>query len=79
MGKINGIDPQIVAPVQTADPDLQGGDRVDVGLGLNVLGQTGSWRGLRSAIELSLPVHQDLNGPQMKADWTLAAGVKYMF
>jgi hypothetical protein len=36
-------------------------------------------RGLRAAVEFGLPVHQDLNGPQMKADWSLTAGVRYMF
>ncbi len=79
IARVDGIDPQIVAPVQTADPDFQGGDRVDLGLGLNFSGQSGSWRGLRAAIEIGLPVHQDLNGPQMETDWMLAMGVKYMF
>ena len=79
IAEVDGIDPRIVAPVQTADPAFQGGDRVDVGLGLNFSGQQGSWRGLRAAIEIGLPVHQDLNGPQMEADWMLTVGVKYMF
>jgi len=79
IAKVDGIDSQIVAPVQTADPDFQGGDRVDVGLGLNFSGQQGSWRGLRVAIEIGLPVHQDLNGPQMETTWMLTMGVKYMF
>jgi hypothetical protein len=77
--EVDGIDPRIVAPVQTADPDFQGGDRVDIGIGLNFSGQQGSWRGLRAAIELGLPVYQDLNGPQMEADWTLNAGARIMF
>ncbi len=76
---IDGIDPRIVAPVQTADPAFQGGDRVDLGFGLNFSGQSGTMRGLRAAVEFGLPVHQDLNGPQMKADWSLTAGVRYMF
>ena len=42
IAKVDGIDSQIVAPVQTADPDFQGGDRVDLGLGLNFSGQQGS-------------------------------------
>ncbi len=79
MGEVDGIDPRIVAPVQTTDPAFQGGDRVDVGFGLNLSGQKGAWRGLRAAIEFALPIHQDLNGPQMEVDWTLTAGVRYMF
>ncbi len=76
---IDGIDPKIVAPVQTADPSFQGGDRVDIGLGVNFSGQEGAWRGLRLGVEFGLPVYQDLNGPQLEGDWTLTAGVKYMF
>jgi hypothetical protein len=76
---IDGIDPRIVAPVQTANPAFQGGDRVDLGFGLNFSGQSGAMQGLRAAIEFGLPVHQDLNGPQMEADWSLTAGVRYMF
>ncbi len=77
--EVEGIDPAIVAPVQTADPDFQGGDRVDIGIGLNFSGQQGSWRGVRAAIEIGLPVYQNLNGPQMEADWILNAGVRIMF
>ncbi|MDH3283004.1 MAG: transporter, partial [Gammaproteobacteria bacterium] len=67
------------APVQTANPDFQGGDRVDLGFGLNLAGQKGKWRGARLALEFILPVYQDLNGPQMEADWAVTAGAKYMF
>jgi hypothetical protein len=77
--EVDGIDSRIVAPVQTANPDFQGGDRVDIGIGLNFSGQQGSWRGVRAAVEYGLPVYQHLNGPQMEADWTLNAGVRIMF
>jgi hypothetical protein len=77
--EVEGIDPAILAPVQTADPDFQGGDRVDIGIGLNFSGQQGSWRGVRAAIEIGLPVYQNLNGPQMEADWIQNAGVRIMF
>ena len=79
MDEISGIDPQIVAPVQTADPDFQGGDRLDVSFGLNLSGQNGTWRGLRAAIEFILPVYQNLNGPQMEMNWALTVGAKVMF
>ena len=36
-GNIDGIDSRIMAPVQTADPSLQGGQRIDLGLGMNML------------------------------------------
>ena len=76
--EIDGRDPNIVAPVQTANPDFQGGDRIDVGIGINLSGQQGEWRGLRFNAELGVPVEQDLNGPQMEADWNLTAVVRYM-
>lgn len=78
IGKIDGQDPEIVAPVQTANPDFQGGDRVDLGIGINISGQEAEWRGLRFGAELTVPVRQDLNGPQMEADWSLTASLKYM-
>ncbi len=71
---IDGIDPMIVAPVQTANPDFHGGDRVDVGVGVNLAGQRGAVRGHRLAVEFLIPVHQDLNGPQLETDWTLTIG-----
>ena len=33
----------------------------------------------RLAIEIGFPVHQDLDGPQMKSDWSLMAGVQVSF
>lgn len=76
---ISGIDPAIVAPVQTADPDFQGGDRFDVGVGVNLMGQSGAIKGHRLAVEALLPAYQDLNGPQLETDWTLTIGWRKMF
>lgn len=71
---INGIDPLIVGPVQTANPDFYGGDRVDLLFGVNLVGQRGPICGHRLAAEFGVPVHQDLNGPQMETDWTFMVG-----
>ncbi len=76
---IDGIDPMIMAPVQTANPDFQGGDRIDVGVGLNLAGQGGAVKGHRFGIEFAIPVCQDLNGPQLETDWTLTAGWQKAF
>lgn len=78
-GRIDGQDPRIVAPVHTADPANHGGDIVEAALGLNLVGQDGAIRGHRVAIEATLPVHQRLNGPQMKRDWGLTVGWQYAF
>jgi len=73
-GQIEGIDPNIAGPVQTADPDNYGGERLDLFAGVNLVGQTGDLRGHRLAFEVGAPVYQDLNGPQMETDWTLTVG-----
>lgn len=74
MEQVDGIDPNIMGPVQTANPDFQGGDRVDLLAGINLVGTHGALAEHRLGIELGLPVYQDLNGPQMAADWNLTVG-----
>ncbi|MGI9383016.1 MAG: hypothetical protein ACR2PO_07665 [Methyloligellaceae bacterium] len=71
---ISGIDLAIVAPVQTADPDNYGGERVDLLFGVNLVGQRGATCGHRLAAEFGVPIYQDLNGPQMETDWVLTIG-----
>lgn len=79
LGRIDGIDPMIVAPVQTADPDNYGGDTVTLLAGVNLAGQTGLLRGHRLALEVGLPVYRNLNGPQMETDWTITLGYQFAF
>lgn len=74
VGKIDGQDANIMAPVQTADPDFQGGTRVDTSFGLNLIGTKGFLTNQRLALELALPVVQDLNGPQLKTTSILTIG-----
>ena len=75
---IDGIDPAIVAPVQTADPDRYGLSRTDASIGLNWAGQ-GDLNGYRIALEYSVPVDQDLDGPQMETDSRLILGLQKSF
>lgn len=79
LGDIDGIDPQILGPVQTADPDNYGGETISLFAGLNYVVQRGALRGHRLAIEAGVPVFRDLNGPQMETDWTVTAGWQYAF
>ncbi len=72
--QIDGIDTQIVAPVQTADPDNFGGKRVSASLGLNTVVPDGVLKGHRFSVEGTLPVYQNLNGPQMKRDTAVMFG-----
>lgn len=78
-GQIDGIDSRISLPVQTADPDNYGGDTVMINFGFNIAGQKGVLRGHRLAFEAGLPLHQDLNGPQMETDLVITGGWQYAF
>ena len=78
-GDVEGMDANLnPMMVPTADPALQGGSRMDAGLGINYwVPGTSSLRGLRLAVEGLLPLYQDLHGPQMNTSWMLVAGVQY--
>lgn len=78
-GSIDGIDSQIMGPIQTADPDNYGGQSIDVGLGVNLMATDGFAKGHRLAIEATAPVYQNLHGPQMETDYTITAGWQYAF
>ncbi len=78
-GRIDGQDPLISGPVQTADPDNYGGQTVMLFAGVNMVAQRGALRGHRFAIEAGLPVYRDLNGPQLETDWTVTAGWQLAF
>ncbi|MCG8434103.1 MAG: transporter, partial [Gammaproteobacteria bacterium] len=77
--RIDGLDDQIVAPVQTADPANYGGDVVEASIGFNYQFVKGPLAHHRLAIEASLPVYRDLNGPQLETDWTVTVGWQYGF
>ena len=79
LGRIDGIDPVIVGPVQTANPDFHGGESVTAFAGVNFVATHGPFATWRLGIEAGLPVVQDLNGPQMPDDWSLTIGVQKSF
>ena len=76
---ISGIDPNIVGPVQTANPDFYGGEQVFAYFGANMVGQTGIIRGHRFAFEVGVPLYRDLNGPQLETDWNVMVGWQKAF
>ncbi len=63
--------------VPTARPDLRGGSRVDVGVGVNVYIRKGLLKATRLAIEGMVPIYQDLDGPQLETDWIVTGGIQY--
>ncbi|MEM7568875.1 MAG: transporter [Pseudomonadota bacterium] len=78
-GKIRGQDPMIMAPVQTADPDNQGGETITALLGVSLAGQQGWMKGNRLSVEFGLPLYRNLSGPQLETDWTLTVGLQKAF
>ncbi|GAB5470877.1 MAG: transporter [Rhodospirillales bacterium] len=78
-GQIKGQDPNIAGPVQTANPDNYGGQRLDAGFGVNLVGQDGILRGNRLGLEFTVPFYQNLNGPQMAANWAVVVGFQKSF
>lgn len=76
---IDGIDPEIVAPVQTANPDFQGGHLLDGHIGVNLIGQSGFLKDQRIAAEFGIPFWQSLHGPQLQTTSVLTLGWQYAF
>ena len=74
---IRGMDPRIVAPVQTADPNNHGGRQLSLAIGFNLEGQKGVLKGHRIAAEAIVPVYRRLHGPQLETDWRVVAGWQY--
>ncbi len=79
-GDISGADPSLNQNVHpAANPSLQGGTRVDLPVGLNVYFRDGILEGHRLGFEASLPIYEDLHGPQLEHDWTITLGWQYLF
>ncbi len=62
-----------------ADPDAKGGQRLDIGVGLNLLGKNGALKGHRLAMEYKAPVQESLHGIQMETDYTFTVGWQKAF
>jgi hypothetical protein len=79
-GDIRGADAALVPMmVPTADPDLRGGGRLDVGVGVNFEVASDTLHGQRLALEVLTPLWQHLDGPQLERDWELVVGWQYAF
>ena len=75
--QIDGRDDQIAGPVQTADPNNYGGKRAEIGLGFNLQPFKNTAQVI--AMEVTLPVYQNLNGPQMERNYGLNVRYSYSF
>ncbi len=77
---IDGADPRLnPLVVPTADPDLRGGERINLGLGLNFLVPSGRFTGTNLALEVVVPISQDLDGPQVERDSVIFVGLRKPF
>ena len=75
----DGADPNLnPAQVPTADPALRGGERLDVLGGVNILFP--EWLDVenRLAVEVGVPIYQNLNGPQLESDYVIWAGYQFV-
>ncbi len=79
---IDGADPKLNPNmVPTADPDRRGGNRLDGLIGLNFINHSHNsyLNGHRLALEIGVPLYQDLDGPQLETDWLVTFGWQYAF
>ena len=80
VGETEGVEPRTDGTVDpSANPFAQGGDRVYLPLGANLFFRDGSVGGHRIAVEYYIPVHQDLNGPQLSAEHGFVASWQVVF
>ncbi len=73
-GNIDGADTRLQLIVPTAIANLRGGQRIDALIGMNY-----KMAGFRLAAEVGMPVHQDLDGPQLETDWVATVGWQFSF
>lgn len=77
-GNIDGADKDLMmmpAMNPNADPDKRGGTRMDLGLGLS----SDLSERHRLAVEVLVPVHQDLDGPQMDTELSTVLSYQLTF
>ena len=71
-GTVRGSDPGLDPRVSPAhDPRTQGGWKVEIPLGFNFVVPPGRFGGHRLSMEFLTPVHQELDGPQLRHRWSL--------
>ncbi|MCH7688208.1 MAG: hypothetical protein IH899_16250 [Planctomycetes bacterium] len=79
-GDVDGADPELnPMMVPTARPDLQGGNRLDLWLGTTYYIPEGRLEGNRLHVEVGVPLHQSLNGPQLETDWLLQSSWSWTY
>lgn len=78
-GTIKGFDDDIMGPFQGTHTEFYGGERIEVFAGMNGHLKLEGFGMARIGVEAGVPVYQNLNGPQLERDWSLAATVGVHF
>ncbi|MCH8866605.1 MAG: transporter [Proteobacteria bacterium] len=79
-GNIDGADPELnPSMVPTADPARRGGKRLDLGIGINFYMPEGVLSGSRVVLELTYPIVESLDGPQLAKEYDLNVGLQWVF
>jgi hypothetical protein len=74
-GNVDGFDDDLNPNESPAHNTLtQAGWRVDLPVGLNLVMPPGRFGGNRFGLEFLIPIHQNLEGPQLMHDWSIVAG-----
>lgn len=79
IGKIKGSDPLITSPMTGSDPENYGGRYLDGSVGFTYKPEILGKRNNRFGVDVSAPLYQDLNGPQLKRDYALTIGWGHSF
>lgn len=79
VGDIDGKDKRITGPTPTADPDNYGGWNTSAAFGVNYRVPDGPLMGINPGVEISVPLYQNVNGPQLREAYTVFAGVRKTF
>ncbi len=78
-GRHRGIPQMMEIAVPTARTDLRGGERAELGIGINFIQPHGMFKGHRLAAEFILPFYQHLDGPQLEVDYAYTLGWQLTF
>ena len=79
-GDVSGFDPGTDGAFDpSANSFAQGGERVQIPIGVSFFLRQGAFTRHRLLLEWYYPVHQDLNGPQLSTDRTIVASWQTFF
>lgn len=79
IGQIRGRDDLITGGNPLSNTDNSGRDTISLYLGVNLAGQDGIFKNQRLDLEMGAPLYEQVDGLQMRQDWTLNLGWSMIF